>query len=84
MNPIAYFPLETPAFENVRTTEENVRTTRELIIERINFWELGKKERKAVKHNWDMKMIDKVETRRYKRPYVHKKLPAAMSSSRLT
>ena len=42
--------------------------TRELIIKGVNFWELRKKEKKAVKPTWDAKMIDKVETGRYKRP----------------
>lgn len=52
--------------------------TIELMINGVNFWELRKKEKRAVNPNWEAQMSEKVETGRYKSPNeVKKQLPAA-------
>lgn len=87
-NPVAYFPfeaaVESAASEwNTRSTEEAVRSTAELRIKGVNFCELRKKEKKAVKPNWDAWMRVKVDTGRYKSPTEDKKQPPAISRPRV-
>ena len=46
-----------------------MRRIRELVIKKVNFCELRKKEKRALKPNWDAQMREKVETGRYDVPY---------------
>ena len=67
MNPITYCTLDTFVVfsESVLTTrraEETVRRNKELTIKGVNFCELRKYEKKAVKANCEAKMREKVET----------------------
>jgi hypothetical protein len=62
INPITYFPLETPeeseeeSVSKTRRIEDMVRRTRELSMKGVNFCELRKNEKKALKANCDAQM----------------------------
>ena len=45
-----------------------VRRTRELIIKGVNFCEFRRREKKALKVNWDAQISEKVDTGRCKSP----------------
>ena len=56
-NPITYFPLGVPVVSSesewtARREADMVRRTRELSVSMVNFWELRKKEKRALKANW--------------------------------
>lgn len=53
---------------NTRRVEDRVRSTREFIMKNVNFCELRKKEKSALKANWDAQMSEYVETGRYNNP----------------
>lgn len=56
-NPIVYFTLETPtgflsSEWKISNAAEIVNRTKEFTMKGVNFWELRKKEKKALKANW--------------------------------
>lgn len=73
MKPVMYCFLDTPAglaesASNTKSAAETVRSTRELMMKGVNFWELRKKAKKALNPNWDAVRSVTVETGRYCRP----------------
>jgi len=61
-----------------------VRRTRELIIKGVNFCELRRKEKKALKVNWDAQIRANVDTGRYESPIEYIMLSAARNTPKET
>ena len=70
---------EEGSVSKTRRMEDIVRRTRELTIKGVNFCELRKKEKKALKANCDAQMREKVDTGRYFSPVEYKKQFATTS-----
>ena len=71
--------MEPEEDESVRKTrvEETVRRTKELTMKGVNFWELKKYEKRALKPNWLAQMREYVETGTYNNPIAYNKQTAA-------
>ena len=86
-NPIAYFPLEAlldspESFWKTRREEEVVRSNIELIMKGVNFCELRKRQKMALKPTWVEVMREKVEAGRYKSPIANNMASAARKRPR--